>query len=159
MGVPKKTLRIYSETDTDAYNTGKREESIKKTSSLLAKLGLKDVTEILFIGTNPLLDPTNSSTDILDMKVRPYSVYSIYSKPPHLFTASELLTYNQQELIESIDQYVERNMDTKALAVVHSTLVDYVSLLLDEKFNTQVVMATKKDTRSKRKPLEATVSE
>ena len=153
--VPLKTLYLFSEPEAMSY-IHSEEGHLEKSKQLVKALGLEGrVRELLVIGIDNLgTYKTHSEYPLRDIKLeserdiikRPY--YVSLPTLDHTLPLSDSNLPNQGfigewenkgQLEESIDYYITRSTNYTALAVVHPALVDFVSLLLEGKYDVKRV--------------------
>jgi hypothetical protein len=99
-------------------------------------LGIINIKELLVIGVNNLpFIKTFERDSVLDkendVRVKPYfyactplnGIESSFSEPK-----------NKEGLLYGIEDYIIRNMDYEALAVVHPTLTDFIMMILKKNY-------------------------
>ena len=145
---PKKELTLFPDPEVKLYSCGsypgKELEECKpyldKSQKLVDMLGIKNIKELLVIGVNDLpFIKTFEEDSVLDkendVRVKPYSYACT---PLNGIEPSFSLPKNKEGLLYGIEDYITRNMDHKALAVVHPTLTDFIMMILKDNYKPQL---------------------
>jgi len=146
--VPKKELTLFPEPKVKLYSCGSYTEKeleegklyLDRSQKLVDMLGIRNIKELLVIGVNDLPFIGTFEKDITmitdtlkenDVRVKPYT-YSC--TPLNGADPSFSKPKNKEELLYGIEEYIKRNMDCKALAVVHPTLTDFIMMMLKDNY-------------------------
>ena len=150
MDAPKKGLRLFSEPEVSLYTLSKLEDEtyLGVSRGLVDSLGLTGrVRELLIIRSNDMPFTRTSEKDTIllrsskddDRRNRPYDATLTLIEEGRRGGSTLGALCDKEELLTHIDDYVRRNMDYAALAVVEPSLVDFVTLLLNGRYDISVI--------------------
>jgi len=148
MAIPKKTLPLFPEPDAREYSCGGSKMSglsyKEKSKKLINALGLRDdIREVLIIDLNrynyakTLEEKPEHYLENYDIRKYPYNISTTMFEENVHGTFYDPLDKNG--LLEIIDGYIEENMDNPTLAIVYPSLVDLISSLLKDRYETPII--------------------